>query len=170
MVTENKSQSQILFRNRAQQRHILLYENYLIFCKLVGEADSPGERGASEPKYQFKFSLAVANLSVNPRVKGEEKKLEVCSQGENQQGDVYVLEAATVEAREDFSREVLMLTGGGVRRERRMTELQCDMSTLQSNSGNKHKVATTIIFHSRTQGLTAPGLGGLSLADPSHWR
>ena len=65
-------------------------------------------------------------------------------------GDVYILEAADVEAREDFSRELLMLTGAGVRRERRMTELQCDMSTLQSNSGNKHKVATTVIFHSRT--------------------
>ena len=93
MVTENKSQSQILFRNRPQQRHILLYENYLIFCKLLGETDSPAERGSSEPKYQFKFSLALANLSVNPRVKGEEKKLEVCPEetsGETSGDDLLV--------------------------------------------------------------------------------
>ena len=152
MVTENKSQSQILFRNRPQQRHILLYENYLIFCKLLGEAESPAERGTSEPKYQFKFSLAVANLSVNPRVRGEEKKLEVCSQGDQgDQGDVYILEAAHVAARETFCRELLISTGAGLRRERRMTELQCDLSTLHSNSGNnkhnKHnKQQTNIIL------------------------
>ena len=140
VVTENKSQSQILFRNRAQQRHILLYENYLIFCKQWGESEPAPERGPAEAKYQFKFSLAVANLSVNPRVKGEEKKLEVWSQGEEDgaRGDVYILEASDVTAREDFSRELLISTGAGagVRRERRMTALQCDLSTLYSNSGN----------------------------------
>ena len=147
MVTENKSQSQILFRNRPQQRHILLYENYLIFCKLLGEAESPAERGTSEPKYQFKFSLAVANLSVNPRVRGEEKKLEVCSQGDQgDQGDVYILEAANVAARETFCRELLISTGAGLRRERRMTELQCDLSTLHSNSG---KQQTTNYKHNK---------------------
>ena len=169
MVTENKSQSQILFRNRAQQRHILLYENYLIFCKLVGEAESPAERGGSEPKYQFKFSLAVANLSVAPRVKGEEKKLEVFSPGEGAEGDVYILEAAHVTAREDFSRELMISTGAGLRRERRITELQSDLSTLHSNSGN-YKHNKHLKQQHNSQVLTAPGPGGLSSGDPSHWR
>ena len=66
VLTENKSQSQILFRNSKQRRHVLLYENHLIFCKQMSE------KGATS--YQFKFSLTVANLGMSSIIEGEEKK------------------------------------------------------------------------------------------------
>ena len=48
VVTENKSQSQILFRNKPQSRHVLLYEKFLIFCR----KESDGDGGCN---YQYKF-------------------------------------------------------------------------------------------------------------------
>jgi hypothetical protein len=45
------------FRNRQQRRHILLYENHIVFCK----------QGGSE--YTFKFSLSTANLGMSSIIK-----------------------------------------------------------------------------------------------------
>ena len=99
VVTENKSQSQILFHNlRSLQRHTLLYENFLIFCKVGNETE---EGGTTEPRYQFKFSLPVANLAVNTKIKGEDRKLEIWTRGET---DLHILEASSVVAKEDFVR------------------------------------------------------------------
>ena len=93
--TENKSQSQILFRNNKQRRHVLLYENHLIFCK------QGTEKG--ETSYQFKFSLTVANLGMSSIIKGEEKKMEIWLSG---QPDIYSLEGKTVKAKDDFAFEL----------------------------------------------------------------
>merc|ERR1719233_1457003 len=95
VLTENKSQSQILFRNSKQRRHVLLYENHLIFCKQVTE------KGVIS--YQFKFSLTVANLGMSSIIKGEEKKMEIWLSG---QPDIYSLEGKTVNAKDDFAAEL----------------------------------------------------------------
>ena len=95
VLTENKSQSQILFRNSKQRRHVLLYENHLIFCKQVTE------KGATS--YQFKFSLTVANLGMSSIIKGEEKKMEIWLSG---QPDIYSLEGKTAKAKDDFAAEL----------------------------------------------------------------
>ena len=68
VVSENKSQSQILFRNSKQHRHLLLYENNLIFSKEVTE------KGGSS--YQFKFSMPVGSMGMSSIIKGEERKME----------------------------------------------------------------------------------------------
>jgi len=95
VLTENKSQSQILFRNSKQRRHVLLYENHLIFCKQLTE------KGATS--YQFKFSLTVANLGMSSIIKGEEKKMEIWLSG---QPDIYSLEGKTAKAKDDFAVEL----------------------------------------------------------------
>ena len=43
VVTENRSQSAVMFRNRAQSRHALLYEHQLVFCRAVPGGDTGGE-------------------------------------------------------------------------------------------------------------------------------
>ena len=40
VVTENRSQSAVMFRNRAQSRHALLYEHQLVFCRAVPGGDT----------------------------------------------------------------------------------------------------------------------------------
>jgi len=95
VLTENKSQSQILFRNKQQRRHVLLYENQLIFCKQLQER--------SGTSYQFKFSLPVANMGMSSIVKGEDRKMELWISG---QSDIYSLEAKTKKAKEDFATEL----------------------------------------------------------------
>ena len=57
--------------------------------------------GTTEPRYQFKFSLPVANLAVNTKIKGEDRKLEIWTRGET---DLHILEASSVVAKEDFVR------------------------------------------------------------------
>ena len=77
VITENKAGSHI-FRNKQQVRlstsavlphcsllkvrHVLLYENQLIFCKQLTEKGGAG-------LYQFKFSLAIANLGMSSLIK-----------------------------------------------------------------------------------------------------
>jgi len=94
VVTENKAGSHI-FRNRQQRRHVLLYENQLIFCKQMTE-----KGGVC---YQFKFSLAIVNLGMSSIIKGEDKKMEIWIIG---QSDVYSLDAKTRKAKEDFAAEL----------------------------------------------------------------
>ena len=86
VVTENKSQSQILFCNRPQTRHVLLYDNYLILCR-VSEAGHVSSRVG----YQYKFSLPVSNVSMIADVDGDEgqNKLELRTSGSS---DVYILQ------------------------------------------------------------------------------
>ena len=95
VVSENKSQSQILFRNTKQHRHLLLYENYLIFCKQVQE------KGGTT--YQFKLSMSIGSMGMSSIIKGEEKKMEVWIIG---QPDAFTLEAKTKKAKDDFSLEL----------------------------------------------------------------
>ena len=96
VVTENKTGSHI-FRNKQQIRHLLLYENHLIFCKQFGD------KSGSTVSYQFKFSLAIANLGMSSVIKGDDKKMEIWIIG---QSDVYSLGAKTRKAKEDFSLEL----------------------------------------------------------------
>ena len=95
-MTENKTGSHI-FRNKQQCRHLLLYENHLIFCKQFGD------KSGSTVSYQFKFSLAIANLGMSSVIKGDDKKMEIWIIG---QSDVYSLGAKTRKAKEDFSLEL----------------------------------------------------------------
>ena len=94
MLTENKTGTHI-FRNKQQVRHLLLYENHLIFCKQFTD-----KTGVS---YQFKFSLAIANLGMSSVIKGDDKKLEIWIIG---QSDVYSLGAKSRKSKEDFAVEL----------------------------------------------------------------
>ena len=95
VVSENKTQSQILFRNAKQHRHLLLYENSLIFCKQVME------KGGTS--YQFKFSMPIGSMGMSSIIKGEERKMEVWIIG---QPDAFTLEAKSKKAKDDFSLEL----------------------------------------------------------------
>ena len=86
VLTENKSQSQVLFRNRAQTRHVLLYENYLIFCRVSVDHTEP------RTNYQYKFSLPINSISLKSVVPDDEKKIELWTATSNNQSDVYILE------------------------------------------------------------------------------
>ena len=46
-----------LLRNRQQRRHVLLYENHIVFCKQSGS------------DYHFKFSLATTTLGMSSIIK-----------------------------------------------------------------------------------------------------
>jgi len=97
VLTENKSQSQILFRNKQARRQVLLYEGQLIICKqMTNKTDKL-------TNYQFKFSLPVINMGMSSIIKGEEKKMEIWLTG---QSDVYTLEARNKKAKEDFATEL----------------------------------------------------------------
>ena len=95
VLSENKSQSQILFRNSKQRRHVLLYENHLIFCKQMTE------KGGTS--YQFKFSLPVGTMGMSSIIKGEERKMEVWIIG---QPDAFTLEAKSKKAKDEFAIEL----------------------------------------------------------------
>ena len=95
VLTENKTGTGHIFRNKQQIRHLLLYENHLIFCKAFSD-----KHGVS---YQFKFSLAIANLGMSSVIKGDDKKLEIWIIG---QSDVYSLGGKTRKAKEDFAVEL----------------------------------------------------------------
>ncbi|QQP32549.1 Uncharacterized protein FKW44_024255, partial [Caligus rogercresseyi] len=94
VTSENKSQSQILFRNRSQRRTVFLHDNQLLVCKPVNEKTQ---------NYQFKFSLATSSLGMSSIVKGEDKKIELWMHG---RGELYSLEAKTKKAKEDFAAEL----------------------------------------------------------------
>ena len=114
VTTENKSQSQLLFRlanclilylnlklyflirKNAQRRHILLYENHLIFCKYI-------QQDKGEDVYMFKLSLPVTNMGMSSMIKGEERRMEVWIIG---QPDAFTLEAKTKKAKDDFASEL----------------------------------------------------------------
>ena len=87
----------------------MLYENYLVFCKLVSEAETGGGDGTEQQqRYQFKLSLSLANISVNTNIKGEDRKLELCTEG---QGDVYILEVTFLMSYNSFLMLVVIYEG-----------------------------------------------------------
>ena len=94
--------------------------------------------GTTEPRYQFKFSLPVANLAVNTKIKGEDRKLEIWTRGET---DLHILEASSVVAKEDFVRELLISTGRGKGRERRITvdSRSSPLNTLSSTASSQEQ-------------------------------
>ena len=73
---------------------MLLYENYLIFCRVSTDHVSQG--AAAVANYQYKFSLPVSHITINTSVPEEENKLgnqlELWTRTGNNQSDVYILE------------------------------------------------------------------------------
>ena len=60
VVTENRSQSAVMFRNRAQSRHALLYEHQLVFCRAV----PGGETGGKVSQYSEKVPLLRSEIGM----------------------------------------------------------------------------------------------------------
>ena len=90
-----KSQSQILFRNKGQRRHVFLYENHLVFTKVVNEKSA---------LFQFKMAMATSSLGMSSVVRGDDKKLELWVHGRN---ELYSLEAIKGrQAKEEFAAEL----------------------------------------------------------------
>ena len=100
--------SQMLFsRNKSQRRHVLLYDNHVVFCKQVssgggGSNNSSGEKN-NGAAFHFKFSLATNGVGMSSVVKGEDKKLELWMHG---RPELYVLEAKSKKAKEEFAAEL----------------------------------------------------------------
>ena len=92
VLTENKSDSQILFRNSKQRRQVLIYDNYLVFCKTLCQK--------TRTSYHFKFCLALSGLGMCSIIKDEDKKMEVWI---SERSEVYRLEAKTKQAKENFA-------------------------------------------------------------------
>ena len=131
--SENKSQSQLLFRNKSQRRHLLLYENHLIFCKQLSE-----KTGEARGVYQFKLSLPIANMGMSSQIKGEEKKMEVWIIG---QPDAFTLEAKTKKAKDEFASELRKVIakekGAGKERLSRIVRNVTSTETLSATSGSE---------------------------------
>ena len=97
VLTENKSESQILFRNSKQRRQVLLYENYLVFCKTLTQK--------TRTSFHFKFCLALGSLGMSSILKDEPKKMEIWI---HEKSEIYRLEAKTRQAKEDFALKLRM--------------------------------------------------------------
>ena len=93
-------------RNKSQRRHVLLYDNHVVFCKQVssggGSNNSSGEKN-NGAAFHFKFSLATNGVGMSSVVKGEDKKLELWMHG---RPELYVLEAKSKKAKEEFAAEL----------------------------------------------------------------
>ena len=85
----------LLRGNRGQRRHVFLYENHVVFAKVVSEKSQV---------YGFKFCLATASLGMSSVVKGEDKKIDLWLLGRN--SDSYTLEAKTKKAKDEFASEL----------------------------------------------------------------
>ena len=133
--SENKSQSQLLFKNRSQRRQLLLYENHLIFCKQMSEK-------TGEIVYQFKLSLPIANMGMSSLIKAEEKKMEIWIIG---QPDAFTLEAKTKKAKDEFAGELRKVIakekGAGKERLSRIVRNVTSTETLSATSGSESSSA-----------------------------
>ena len=104
VTSDNKGQSQILFsRNKAQRREVFIYENHVVFAKVVNEKSA---------LYTFKMAMATSSLGMSGVVRGDDKKMELWVHGRN---DLYTLEAIKGrKAKDDFAAELrkarIMLT------------------------------------------------------------
>ena len=129
--SENKSQSQLLFRNKSQRRQVLLYENHLIFCKHLSEK-------TGETAYQFKLSLPVTNMGMSSMIKGEERKMEIWIIG---QPDAFTLEAKSKKAKDEFAGELRKVIakekGSGKERLSRIVRTVASSETLSGTSGSE---------------------------------
>ena len=97
--------SQMLFnRNKSQRRHVLLYDNHIVFCKQVG---SGSEKNNASAAFHFKFSLGTNSVGMSSVVKGEDKKIELWVHGRPRPWDT---------EKSDKSREMV---GGEGRKKRR---------------------------------------------------
>lgn len=85
----------LLRGNRGQRRHVFLYENHVVFAKVVSEKSQV---------YGFKFCLATGSLGMSSVVKGEDKKIDLWLLGRN--SDSYTLEAKTKKAKDEFASEL----------------------------------------------------------------
>ena len=129
--SENKSQSQLLFRNKSQRRHVLLYENHLIFCKQLSEK-------TGETAYQFKLSLPITNMGMSSLIKGEERKMEIWIIG---QPEAFTLEAKSKKAKDEFAGELRKVIakekGAGKERLSRIVRTVASSETLSGTSGSE---------------------------------
>jgi len=85
----------LLRGNRGQRRHVFLYENHVVFAKVVSEKSQV---------YGFKFCLATASLGMSSVVKGDDKKIDLWLLGRN--SDSYTLEGKTKKAKDEFAAEL----------------------------------------------------------------
>lgn len=85
----------LLRGNRGQRRHVFLYENHVVFAKVVSEKSQV---------YGFKFCLATGSLGMSSVVKGEDKKIDLWLLGRN--SDSYTLEAKNKKAKDEFASEL----------------------------------------------------------------
>ena len=85
----------LLRGNRGQRRHVFLYENHVVFAKVVSEKSQV---------YGFKFCLATCSIGMSSVVKGEDKKIDLWLLGRN--SDSYTLEAKTKKAKDEFASEL----------------------------------------------------------------
>ena len=174
VLTENKSQSNHIFRNRGQTQQVLLYESQLVFCKQTNE-----KRG---PIYHLKISLKIGNLGMSSIIKGAEKKMEIWIIG---QSDVYSLEAKNKKAKEDFAAELrkviieqkekiaqkpnrlpqsgmynehISTTSGSESLRSRRSNYSCSRSMDQGNETNEHRSHSLDIQHERKGSETAENM------------
>jgi len=106
VLTENRTQSQILFRPKPQTRQLLLYPGHLLLCKPLQD-----KAGGS---LQFKLSLPTSSMGMSSQLKGEERKMEIWTIG---QPDAFTLEAQCTNSKEQFAaqlRKVIAKEKGGV--------------------------------------------------------
>ena len=89
-------------RNKSQRRHVLLYDNHVVFCK-QGNSGSSEKNNGGGAAFHFKFSLATNGVGMSSVVKGEDKKLELWMHG---RPELYVLEAKSKKAKEEFAAEL----------------------------------------------------------------
>jgi len=106
-LTSGTTSGQLLFggRGRSQRRHVLLYDNHLIFCKPTSNSGEKGQQ-ASGPTYQFKFAISISGLGMSSVVKGDEKKMELWVHHGRGRESCYTLEAKNKATKEEFAAEL----------------------------------------------------------------
>ena len=62
------SQIMLFNRNKSQRRHVLLYDNHIVFCKQVGNGNN-SEKNGGNTSFHFKFSLATNGVGMSSVVK-----------------------------------------------------------------------------------------------------
>ena len=121
-----KGQSQILFKNKGQRRHVFLYENHLVFTKVVNEKAG---------LFQFKMAMATNSLGMSSIVRGDEKKIELWVHGRN---DLYSLEAVKGrQAKEEFAaelRKVIIRQKDQMQKQRNVMYLESASATSEADT------------------------------------
>ena len=63
------SQIMLFNRNKSQRRHVLLYDNHIVFCKQVGSGSGNNSEKGNNTAFHFKFSLATNGVGMSSVVK-----------------------------------------------------------------------------------------------------